>query len=669
MKFILQSPYKPAGDQPQAIEKLVAGLRANLQHQTLLGVTGSGKTYTIANVIDQVQRPTLVIAPNKTLAAQLTSEFRTFFPNNVVEYFVSYYDYYQPEAYLPGSDTYIEKEADINDEIDRLRHAATAALLSRRDVIVVASVSCIYGLGSPEEYQAEHRDIKVGQTIDREALIRDLVSMHYERTEILARGRFRVHGNTIEYMPAGKEAIFRIELAGDTVHHLIEYSSVTRDEVAQPAILQIYPAKHFVVSEERMKSALSAIETELNERLAVLEKEGKLLEVERLERRTRYDLELLRELGYCNGIENYSRHLTGRAAGEAPSTLIDFFPKDFLMVIDESHVTIPQIGGMYEGDRSRKQALVDFGFRLPSAIDNRPLKFPEFESKVQQAIYVSATPSRYELTKSQESAASTQNTENTTYSGIAEQIVRPTGLIDPEIIIRPAVGQVTNLLDEIEQVVKSGERVLVTTLTKKQAEQLTEYLKEREISAGYLHSEVETLDRMNVLNQLRAGDIEVLVGVNLLREGLDLPEVALVAILDADKEGFLRSETSLIQTMGRAARNIRGRVILYADRTTDSMQRAINEAERRRKIQVAYNTEHHITPQSVTKALQTVIDHELRPLKPTKEFTELIDVSEIPKMIRAKEREMKELATNLKFEEAALIRDEVIELKRLIRNR
>lgn len=651
--FQLDSPYQPAGDQPQAIVKLTKGLESKYKHQTLLGVTGSGKTFTIANVIKNVQRPTLVIAPNKTLAAQLTAEFRTFFPKNAVEYFVSYYDYYQPEAYLPGSDTYIEKEADINDEIDRLRHAATAAILSRRDTIIVASVSCIYGLGSPEDYQREHRELSVGQKINRDTLIHDLISIHYERTEILSRGRFRVHGGTLEIMPIGQEIIIRLELDDDQLRSITKFSALTRELIEEPDRIDIYPAKHFIVSEEKMKTALSAISQELDQRLEIFQKEGKLLEAERLERRTRYDLELLRELGYCNGIENYSRHLGGREAGETPNTLIDFFPKDFLIVVDESHVTIPQIGGMFEGDRSRKQALIDYGFRLPSALDNRPLRFSEFEDKVGQAIYVSATPGKYELTNS--------GTE------IAEQIVRPTGLIDPDIIIRKAVGQIPDLLDEIDNVIKQNERVLVTTLTKKQSEQLTEYLKEREVKAGYLHSEVDTLDRIRILNELRKGEIEVLVGVNLLREGLDLPEVALVAILDADKEGFLRSETSLIQTMGRAARNIRGRVILYADRETDSMTRAINEAVRRRKIQVTYNEKNHVTPQSITKALQTIIDHEMKPLKPAKEFKDLVDPNDIPKMIREKEREMKELATNLKFEEAALVRDEVIELKRLLR--
>lgn len=678
-RFSLQSDYEPAGDQPQAIDQLTTGLKTGLHDQTLLGVTGSGKTFTIANVIEKVQKPTLVIAHNKTLAAQLASEFRTFFPDSAVEYFVSYFDYYQPEAYLPGTDTYIEKESDVNQEIDRLRHAATAALLTRRDTIIVASVSCIYGLGSPQEYEEQHLLLAENNRIKRDEFLARLISMHYGRSEVLRRGSFRAHGSTIEIMPPDRETVVRVEIEGNSIASIEEFDGLTRELMKKHMALTIFPAKHFVVSAGLMDDALRSIETELEDRLGHLEREGKILEAERLERRTRYDLELIRELGYCNGIENYSRFLTGRAPGQAPYTLLDFFPKDFLLVIDESHVTVPQIGGMYEGDRSRKTNLIEYGFRLPSALDNRPLKFDEFERKMNQVIYVSATPGQYELAHSRLAAQRLDSkNENSpspisyklkakSYAGVAEQIVRPTGLIDPEIIVRPARDQIKNLLVEIEPVIARNERVLVTTLTKKQAEQLTEFLTEKQMKVGFLHSEVNTLDRIAVLNELRRGDIDILVGVNLLREGLDLPEVSLVAILDADKEGFLRSETSLIQTMGRAARNVRGRVVLYADAHTGSMNRAIAEAERRRTIQLAYNERHGITPQSIRKAIAAIVDHELKPLAPAKEQMELIDIAEVPRMIRDKEREMRELAKSLKFEEAALVRDEIIELKRFMK--
>ncbi|MEK7461307.1 MAG: excinuclease ABC subunit UvrB, partial [Patescibacteria group bacterium] len=605
-RFKIKAPFKADGDQPQAIKQLIDGLKNHQAAQTLLGVTGSGKTFTIAHVIEAIQRPTLVMAPNKTLAAQLASEFRLFFPNNSVGYFVSYYDYYQPEAYVPSTDTYIEKETDINDEIDRLRHAATAALLSRRDVIIVASVSCIYGLGSPEEYAAQNLWLAVDNWQSREEILAKLVNIFYTRSEILKRGTFRAHGGTIEIMPPDRENILRLEIGKNGIQSIAEFDGLTRAPVRTYTETVIFPAKHFIASEDMMKRALTSIETDLDKSLKTFEKEGKLLEAERLERRTRQDLELLRQIGTCPGVENYSRYFTGRASGEAPSTLIDFFPKDFLLVVDESHVTIPQIGGMYEGDRARKQNLVDYGFRLPAALDNRPLKFSEFEAKINQAIYVSATPSRYELDHSRAAvrvANSEQQLEKEAVGdvpirhspfairseGIIEQVVRPTGLIDPEIIIKTATNQISDVIKEIAKVTADNDRVLITTLTKKQAEQLQTHLTEKGFLAGYLHSEVDTLERIKTLEKLRRGNIDILVGVNLLREGLDLPEVALVAILDADKEGFLRSETSLIQTMGRAARNIRGRVILYADRTTGSMERAIAEAKRRRQIQVQYN--------------------------------------------------------------------------------
>ncbi|MDP1884201.1 MAG: excinuclease ABC subunit UvrB [Candidatus Moranbacteria bacterium] len=649
MQFKINSKYKPAGDQPQAIEKLVAGLKTGNKFQTLLGVTGSGKTFTIANVIEQVQKPTLVIAPNKTLAAQLAQEFRTFFPKNAVEYFVSYYDYYQPEAYIASSDTYIEKESQINEEIDRLRHASTAALLSREDVIIVASVSCIYGLGSPEYYRDISLEIKVGQKISRDEIASELVDMQYLRTDILGRSKFRMTGETIEVMSPAREIVTRIELWDGQVEKIFEYDFLTGSELGRLGQAMIFPAKHFVVPEPIMQEAQSAIEKDLASQVALLKNAGKLLEAERLSRRTRQDIEMMREIGYCNGIENYSRYLTGRNAGEAPDTLIDYFPKDFLMVVDESHVTIPQIGGMFNGDYSRKKSLVDNGFRLPSAFDNRPLKFPEFEKKIKQLIFTSATPSVYEKEHSEQ---------------VVEQIIRPTGLIDPEVIIKPAKGQVKDVLPEIEKIVAKKERVLITTLTKKMAEDLSEFLLENKIKADYLHSSVETLDRIRILENLRRGEFDVLVGVNLLREGLDLPEVSLVAILDADKEGFLRSETSLIQTIGRAARNVSGKVILYADQITGSMKRAIDETNRRRAVQTAYNKKHHITPKTIKKNIESIVDHEIKP-ELTRDFTELESLEDIQGYIKQKEREMKEASKLLQFEKAAVIRDEIAELRKL----
>jgi len=668
-KFKINSKYKPDGDQPQAIEKLIQGLKSGQKFQTLLGVTGSGKTFTIANVIQNVQKPTLVIAPNKTLAAQLAQEFRTFFPKNAVEYFVSYYDYYQPEAYIASSDTYIEKEAQINDEIDRLRHAATVALMSRQDVIIVASVSCIYGLGSPEFYRDISLEIKEGEKVEREELIKKLVDMHYGRSELLSRGKFRATGPTIEIMSPAREIVTRISLENDKIAKINEYDFLTGEELGKLDKVLLYPAKHFVVPEPLMEEALKKIEAEAKDRVKYLRDNHKLLEAERLERRTKQDIEMMREIGYCNGIENYSRFLTGRQAGEAPYTLIDYFPGDFLMVIDESHVTVPQLNGMYNGDYSRKKSLVDNGFRLLSAFDNRPLKFGEFESKISQCIFTSATPGPYEFKKSEirnpksETNSIRRGGQNSKF-GIAEQIIRPTGLVDPELTIKSAKGQVKDVMEEIKKIVAKKERVLVTTLTKKMAEDLSEFLKESKVKAEYLHSGVDTLDRVRILENLRRGKFDVLVGVNLLREGLDLPEVSLVAILDADKEGFLRSETSLIQTIGRAARNVSGRVILYADQITGSMKRAISETNRRREIQVAYNKKHHITPTTIKKKIQSIVDHELKP-EVTREFTNLESLEDLQGYIKQREREMKEASRALEFEKAAIIRDEIGELRKL----
>jgi len=693
MKFKINSKFKPEGDQPQAIAKLAEGLKTGKRFQTLLGVTGSGKTFTIANVIEKVQRPTLVIAPNKTLTAQLAQEFRTFFPKNAVEYFVSYYDYYQPEAYIASSDTYIEKESQINDEIDRLRHAATSALLSRRDVIICASVSCIYGLGSPEYYKNISLELVVNKNVvetprrgvsTRDEIIKKLIDMQYVRSDILTRGKFRLTGNTLEVITPGREVITRIILEDDSIRKISEYDFLTGEELGKLERTLIYPAKHFVVPEPVMKESLDKIEKEMTERVADFRKKGKILEAERISRRTRQDIEMMKEIGYCNGIENYSRYLSGRGEGETPYTLLDYFDKDFLIVIDESHVAIPQIGGMFSGDYSRKTALVENGFRLPSAYDNRPLKFAEFEKKINQSIFVSATPSKYELEKSsisviasiakqsrnikselsKDEIATVATLPRNDNIGVVEQIIRPTGLIDPQIEIKSARGQVKDVMKEIEKIVARKERVLITALTKKQAEDLADFLKESQIKSEYLHSGVDTLDRIRILEKLRRGDIDVLVGVNLLREGLDLPEVSLVAIFDADKEGFLRSETSLIQTIGRAARNVRGKVILYADNLTGSMKRAINETNRRRKLQTAYNKKHHITPRTIEKKIQSIIDHEIKP-EISKEFINLENLEDIAGYIKQREREMKDSARNLEFEKAAIIRDEIGELRKL----
>ncbi|MFH1030270.1 MAG: excinuclease ABC subunit UvrB, partial [bacterium] len=770
----LKTKMKPKGDQPQAIEKLTFGLEQGKKHQVLLGVTGSGKTFTVANVIENIQKPTLVIAPNKTLAAQLTQEFRTFFPDNVVEYFVSYYDYYQPEAYLPTTDTYIEKEADINKEIERLRLAATAALMTREDVIIVASVSCIYGLGSPESYQQAGLMLEKGKIPlssfdgrnealprsyntrnpvmprsystalkenknNRKELIERFIDMHFTRSEVLSRGKFRWHGNILEIMPAEREIVYRIEFSGNMIDKILEFDAITRNLRQKLDKVYLYPARHFVVPEPMMEEALKNIEKELEERLKEFEKEGKLLEYERLERRTKFDLAMMREIGYSAGIENYSRHLTGRAAGEPPYTLIDYFPSDYLLVIDESHVTVPQLNGMFGGDYSRKKNLIDNGFRLPSAFDNRPLKFPEFEAKVNQVIYTSATPGDYERrmvsgARDDEVKYGSFRVENPTptlsskgrervppplrrgCSGIVEQIIRPTGLVDPEVIVKPIKGQVDDLIERIRDRLEKGERVLITTLTKKMAEDFTEYLNEQILCskdaahgkippapplkkggettpclrlpaqagrqafpptpllktggvkkiAEYLHSEVNTVERVKLLEGLRRGDFAVLVGVNLLREGLDLPEVSLVAILDADKEGFLRSETSLIQTIGRAARNVRGQVIFYADNITGSMKRALEETDRRRKTQMGYNKKHNITPATIIKEIKSIIDHELKPeVSDEYEKLEALEFKDIPDLIKRKEKEMKKLSSNLEFEKAAVLRDEIAQLRRI----
>ncbi|MEI7621107.1 MAG: excinuclease ABC subunit UvrB [Candidatus Moraniibacteriota bacterium] len=649
MQFEIVSTHQPAGDQPKAIADLVDGLKSREKFQTLLGVTGSGKTFTIANVIEAVQRPTLVMAPNKTLAAQLVQEFRLFFPKNAVEYFVSYYDYYQPEAYIASTDTFIEKETQINEEIDRLRHAATSALLSRRDVIIVASVSCIYGLGSPDYYREGTVEVEIGKKMTRSELMAGLIEMQYQRNDILARGKFRVTGDTLEVMTPSREVVTRIELGNGTVQKIVEFDFLTGENLSQLERTLIFPAKHFVVPRELMTESLAEIQTELDEWVAKLKKENKLLEAERISRRTRQDLEMMREVGFCNGIENYSRFLTARGAGEAPYTLIDYFPKDFLMVVDESHVTIPQVRAMYAGDQARKKALIENGFRLPSALDNRPLKFEEFEARINQMIFTSATPAVYEKEYS---------------TKITQQIIRPTGLLDPQLEIKPAKGQVKDVFGEIEKVVAKKERVLITTLTKKMAEDLSEFLKEQGVATEYLHSDVDTLDRVHILEGLRRGDFDVLVGVNLLREGLDLPEVSLVAIMDADKEGFLRSETSLIQTIGRAARNISGRVIMYGDNITGSMQRAIDETNRRRLIQADYNKKHQITPQTIKKNIKSFVDHEINPL-PAPDFAKLESLEDIAGYIKLKEKEMKDAARSLQFEKAALIRDEISQLRKI----
>ena len=654
-EFNLISDYPPQGDQPHAIKKILEGIRNGYKYQTLMGVTGSGKTFTMANVIQKVQLPTLVISHNKTLAAQLCSEFRRFFPDNAVEYFVSYYDYYQPEAYIARTDTYIEKDSSINEEIDRLRLSATSSLLERRDVIIVASVSCIYGLGSPADYQELVLKISKNEIIKRDNILERLINIHYERNDIdFHRGCFRVRGDVMEIFPSYLEYAFRIELWGDRIEAIFEIDPLTGRVIKRKDKLIVYPAKHFVTTKDKLEKALLSIEEELRERLKYFKKEGKLLEAQRLEQRTKYDLEMLKEVGYCSGIENYSRHISGRKSGEPPATLLDYFPSDFMMFIDESHVTIPQLRGMFAGDKSRKDSLVEYGFRLPSAYDNRPLYFKEIENYMNKVIFVSATPAKHELEISKQ---------------IVEQIIRPTGLVDPEIILRPAKNQIDNLIAEIKKRTEKKERVLVTTLTKRMAEDAAEYLEEINIKAKYLHSEIKTLERINILRDLRLGKFNVLVGVNLLREGLDLPEVSLVAILDADKEGFLRSETSLIQTMGRAARNINGTVILYCENITGSIRRAVKETNRRREIQLEYNRKYQITPKTITKTVEefAVINH----LNGAEDFSAVseehekyLSKSNLWLLIKSLEKEMKQAAKNLDFERAALLRDEIRRLKK-----
>lgn len=653
-QFELVSQYQPQGDQPRAIEELKNGILNGKKHQTLLGATGTGKTFTMSNVIQQVNKPTLVIAHNKTLAGQLYSEFKEFFPNNAVEYFVSYYDYYQPEAYVPSTDTFIEKDANINDEIDKLRHSATSALFERNDVIIVASVSCIYGLGNPEEYRNLVLSIRKGMEKDRDELLRDLVDIQYARNDIdFQRGTFRVRGDSVEIIPASREEhCLRIEFFGDEIDRIREVDALTGEIMGDREHVAIFPASHFVTREEKMKVAIKNIERELNERLKELKDQNKLLEAQRLEQRTNYDLEMMREMGFCSGIENYSRHLTLREEGATPYTLLDYFPDDYLMMVDESHVTLPQVRGMYNGDQARKQVLVDHGFRLPSALDNRPLTFSEFENHMNQAVYVSATPGPYEQEHSPE---------------MVEQIIRPTGLLDPKVNVRPIHGQIDDLIGEINTRKEQGERVLVTTLTKKMSEDLTDYLKEIGIKVAYLHSEIKTLERIEIIRDLRRGKYDVLVGINLLREGLDIPEVSLVAILDADKEGFLRSQRSLIQTIGRAARNENGQVIMYADKYTDSMNIAIEETERRRAKQMAYNEEHGITPTTIKKEIRDVIQATMA-AEDSAEYDNKPDVSKMNKkekeqMIENMEEEMKQAARDLNFEKAAELRDIILDLK------
>ncbi|HZS42822.1 MAG TPA: excinuclease ABC subunit UvrB [Candidatus Paceibacterota bacterium] len=662
--FKISTKFKPAGDQPKAIKELIEGVGKGYRHQTLLGVTGSGKTFTAANIIATVQKPTLVIAHNKTLAAQLAQEYREFFPDNAVHYFVSYYDFYQPEAYLPVTDTYIEKEAQINEEIERLRHASTQALLTRRDVIIVASVSCIYGLGSPVEYEKVHLRIQKGAVGDRADLIRKLIHIYFDRTNAdLSPGQFRALGNSVEVMPVNERVIYKIDLAEGKIDRILKVDAITRKILEEIDVFFLFPAKHFVTPEDERLRAIEDIKAELEEQLTKFQKEGKLLEAERLKRRTNYDLALIREIGYCNGIENYSRHFSGKKEGEPPDTLLSYFPHkkdgsaDFLTIIDESHVTVPQLGGMYAGDASRKQNLVEHGFRLPSARDNRPLKFAEFEERVGQTIYTSATPGKYELEHS---------------SQVAEQVIRPTGLVDPLIEVKPVIekgaykGQIQDFIEQAEIEVKKGNRVIATTLTKKMAEDLSEYLKEKKIKAEYLHSEIETLDRIQILTDFRRGKFDIIVGVNLLREGLDLPEVTLIGILDADKEGFLRSETSLIQTIGRAARNTEGRVILYADNLTGSMDKAINETRRRRELQAAYNKEHGITPKTIVKNIKDITEQiqseHQKTLKMLLQFDEARFQKNPKKLIEEKQKQMNDAVKVLDFETAAILRDEIKEL-------
>ncbi len=655
--FKIHSEYKPTGDQPQAIENISEGFNKGLKYQTLLGVTGSGKTFTMANIIEKIQKPTLVIAHNKTLAAQLYNEFKEFFPENAVEYFVSYYDYYQPEAYVPSTDTYIEKDSSVNDEIDKLRHSATAALLERKDVIIVASVSCIYGLGDPEDYKELMISLRTGMEKDRDDVIRKLIEIQYDRNDMdFQRGTFRVRGDVLEIIPAGQsESAIRVDFFGDEIEKITEIDILTGEVLGERNHVAIFPASHYVTTSEKLKIAIQRIEEELYKRLDELKREDKLLEAQRLEQRTNYDIEMMREMGFCSGIENYSRHLSLREAGSTPNTLIDFFPEDFLIIADESHVSIPQIRGMYEGDRSRKNTLVDFGFRLPSALDNRPLKFDEFESKINQILFVSATPSVYEK----------EHSQNT-----VEQIIRPTGLLDPKIDVRPIDGQIDDLLNEVKNTTEKGDKVLITTLTKKMAERLTEYMKEAGVKVRYLHSDIDTLERLEIIRDLRMDVFDVLVGINLLREGLDIPEVSLVAILDADKEGFLRSETSLIQTIGRAARNSNGHVIMYADVMTDSMKRAIEETSRRRNIQKEYNELHGIVPKTIKKKVHDVIQATKAVDEKTKKGLdkdpESMSIDELKKYIKKLDKEMKMAASDLHFEKAAALRDEIINLKKML---
>jgi len=655
----VEAPFQPTGDQPEAITQLVEGIRKGYKHQTLLGVTGSGKTYTVAKIIEQVQKPTLVLAPNKTLAAQLFSEFKEFLPNNAVEYFVSYYDYYQPEAYIPRTDTYVEKESMLNEEIEKLRLSATRSLFERRDVLIVASVSCIYGLGSPEEYGEVVLTLKVGEERRRERILRHLTDIQYERNDAnFIRGRFRVRGDVLEIFPAYEDVAVRIEFFGDEIERMTEIDPLTGEVLGRRQRLDIYPAKHWVTTQQRLNRAIELIEAELEERLAVLEAEGKILEAARLKQRTNFDIEMLRETGFCSGVENYSRHLAGRGAGEQPWTLMDYLPEDYLLVVDESHVALPQVRGMFAGDRSRKQVLVDYGFRLPSALDNRPLTFAEFEREINQALFVSATPGPYEYEHSQ---------------AIVEQVIRPTGLLDPQISVRPTKGQIDDLLIEIRKRVEKGQRVLVTTLTKKMAEDLADYMQELSIKVHYLHSEIETIERVEILRDLRLGVYDVVVGINLLREGLDLPEVSLVAILDADKEGFLRSEGSLIQTIGRAARHIEGSVIMYADTVTKSMQRAIDETNRRRRLQTAFNERNNVITRGIKKHVNTLSERikamsganvETMDGKSVSLALAGIPKEEALRLIKDLESQMRAAAKQLEFEKAAQLRDQIIEIRR-----
>lgn len=658
-EFILKSDYKPTGDQPKAIETLTNLIKQGSEHQTLLGVTGSGKTYTVANVIERVQKPTLVLAHNKTLAAQLCNEFTDFFPNNAVEYFVSYYDYYQPEAYIPSTDTYIEKDSSINDEIDKLRHSATAALLERKDVIIVASVSCIYGLGDPEDYTDLMISLRPGMVRDRDEIIKKLVDIQYSRNQFdFKRGTFRAMGDVLDiFPPSSSNTALRVEFFGDEIERITEIDVLTGEVKGLRSHIAVFPASHFTTKRDKMDRAIQTIEAELEEQIKYFKDNDKLIEAQRIEQRTRYDIEMMQEIGFCQGIENYSRHISGRQPGSAPFTLIDYFPKNFLLVIDESHVTVPQVGAMYQGDRSRKESLVNYGFRLPSAFDNRPLTFDEFNQRVNQVIYVSATPANYEKNLS---------------TKIVEQIIRPTGLIDPIITVKPVKGQIDDLLYEIGETTKNGFRTLVTTLTKKMAEDLTKYMDDMGIRVKYLHSDIETLERLEIIRDLRMGEFDVLIGINLLREGLDLPEVALIAILDADKQGFLRSETSLIQTIGRAARNVEGRVIMYADNMTTAMEKAIGETNRRRKIQEDYNTEHNITPRSIQKAVHNVIEATKSAedtetyKKGRKTGAENLDRSSLNALIENLTKDMRQAARELEFEHAAVLRDQIEELKRVL---